>query len=107
MPEPKVKFEYELIDDEGHPIAMTPELEMDAHEKDRGIIGMLKWCERVMDRMGQWGFLPEGGCVTASKVKVSFMIYEDDCWSTLMDMSFVMGDDGFVKINGKFPIIII
>jgi hypothetical protein len=108
MSEPKIKFEYELIDDEGHKVAITPELEMNAHEKDSGVVGMLEWCKRVMDRMGQWGFLPSDGCVMTSKVKVSFMIYEenDGGWNTLMDMSFSVGNDGFVKINGKFPIVI-
>lgn len=108
MPEAKTKFEYELINDEGHSVAITPELEMDAHEKDRGAVGMLEQCKRIMNRMGQWGYLPSG-CVTASKVKVSFMIYEenDGGWNTLIDMSFIMSDDGFVKINGKFPIVII
>jgi hypothetical protein len=105
--EPETKFEYELIDDEGKPVAVTPELEMDAHEKSRGAVGMLEWCERAVDRMGRWGFLPDGGCATASKVKVSFMIYEEEKWQSLMDMSMTMGDNGFVKISGKSPLTII
>jgi hypothetical protein len=107
MSEPKTKLVYELIDDEGKPVAVTPELEMDAHEKDRGAVGMLEWCKRVADRMGRWGFLLEGGKVTASKVKVSLMIFEEQKWQSLMDMSMRMGDDGFVRISGQFPVVII
>ena len=107
MADPETRFDYELVDDEGKPVAVTSELEMDAHEKDRGTVGMLEWCRRVADRMGQWGFLPEGGKVTASKVKVSFMIHEEGRWQSMMDMSMEMGSDGFVRISGKFPITII
>lgn len=107
MAEPETKFEYELIDEDGNHVSVTAELEMDAHEKSGGAVGMLEWCKRVSDRVGQRGFLPEGGMVVVSKVKVSFIIFEEGAWQSMMDMSMSVGDDGFVKISGKFPITII
>ncbi len=106
MAEPEMKLAYEVLDEEGKPVALTPELEMNDHEKDRGAVGMLEWCNRVSDRIGKWGFLPDGGRVTPMKVKVSVTYFEDKKWQTLMDMSMEMGNEGFVKISGKFPITI-
>lgn len=103
---PECKFEYELTDDEGKPVEITPELEMNEHEKSRGAVGMLEWCKRVVDVAGRWGFLPDGGCATIVRIKVSFMLFEEGKWQSLMDMSMQMGVDGFVRISGKFPITI-
>jgi len=107
MSEPDTKFEYELIDKDGKPIPLRPELEINEHEKSHGAIGMLEWCARVASATSQWGFLPDGGCSPFSKVKVSFTVFEQNRWQSMTEMEMSMGDDGFVKINGRFPIVII
>lgn len=107
MADPEIRFDYELTDDEGKSVAMTPGLEIDEREKQRGAVGMLEWCKRVVDATCRWGFLPKGGCAVVTRVKISLMIHEDGKWQSLMDMSITMGNDGFARISGKFPLTIV
>lgn len=80
---------------------------MDAHERARGLVGMLKWCHRVAARVSKWGFLPDGGRIFPAKVHVKLLFFKEKRWQVLMEMKMSVGNDGFIHVEGKFPITII
>jgi len=97
MSEPVIRWEYRLRDGKGQRIKATPAMIIRADEAESGVVGLLKWSQRVRKLDDE---------IDNSTIR-SYIMEPGEKKTPLLELEMWYEDGGYYQFRGMFPNVII